>query len=322
MRTRLLAAVLSVVGLLAVTSCAGSPAVPAKVTLGFTAWPGWLPWQVAAEKGFFAVNGVDVELKYFDSYTDSITALATGAIDANSQTLNDTLMSVSGGARQTTVLVNDISTGNDQIIARDGITSVGDLKGKTVAVEKGTVDHYLLLLALNRAKLHEGDVQVVSTMTDSAAAAFAAGHVDAVGAWAPHTTTALTRPGSSPLTSSAEFPSSIPDTLVVREQLAKLRPDLVQRIVNTWFETLGWIAHNPDEATAIMARRAGVSPQTYRAYQPGTTFLTKQENQKAFSSMKLHQEAAQVATFMQQTKLTTRLAPVDGLFDASFVNAP
>ncbi|ONI83061.1 sulfonate ABC transporter substrate-binding protein [Actinosynnema sp. ALI-1.44] len=322
MRARLLAALVSVVGLLGVSSCGGPPAVPTKVTLGFTAWPGWMPWQVAAEKGFFAVNGVDVDLKFFDSYTDSLTALTTGAIDANSQTLNDTLASVSGGAQQTTVLVNDVSTGNDQIIARHGITSVRDLKGKTVAVEKGTVDHYLLLLALHRAKLHEGDIQVVSTMTHSAAAVFAAGQVDAVGAWAPYTTTALARPGSTRLTSSAEFPSSIPDTLVVRSQLARLRPDLVQRIVNTWFETLGWIARNPDEATAIMARRAGVSPQTYRAYQPGTTFLTKQQNKEAFGSLRLHREATQVADFMQRTGLTERQPSLDGVFDASFVNAP
>ena len=48
-------------------------------------------------------NGVTVELTYFDSYTDSLTALATGNLDANSQTLNDTLSSVSGGAAQVTI---------------------------------------------------------------------------------------------------------------------------------------------------------------------------------------------------------------------------
>nr|CEL14337.1 Urea carboxylase-related ABC transporter, periplasmic substrate-binding protein [Kibdelosporangium sp. MJ126-NF4] len=318
----MLAALLSVIGVLGVASCSGPQTVPTKITLGFTAWPGWLPWQVAAEKGFFALNGVDVEVKYFESYTDSLTALQTGAIDANSQTLGDTLISASGGARQTTVLVNDISTGNDQIIARDGITTVSDLKGKKIAVEKGTADHYLLLLALNRAKLREGDVHLISTMTDTAAAAFAAGHVDAVGAWAPYTTTALSRPGSAALATSAEFPSSIPDTLVVREELGRQRPDLVQRLVNTWFETLGWIKHNPDEAVAIMARRAGVSPQAYRAYQPGTTFLTKQQNQDLFTGRQLHVEADSVAAFMRQTGLTARQTLPDGLLDASFVNAP
>src|SRR5262249_34879731 len=96
--------------LLAGALAAGSPAQPAgtrpassgasggKIVLGFSAWPGWFPWQVAADEGLFAKNGVNVELKYFDSYTDSLNALATGSIDANSQTLNDTLASVVGGA--------------------------------------------------------------------------------------------------------------------------------------------------------------------------------------------------------------------------------
>src|SRR3954452_24920264 len=121
-----------------------------KVVIGFSAWPGWFPWQVAQEQGLFAKNGVSVELKYFDNYLDSLTALATGNLSANSQTLNDTLISVSGGSKQSIVLVNDNSTGNDQIIAAPGIDSVAALKGKTIAVEAGTVDHSLLLLALQK----------------------------------------------------------------------------------------------------------------------------------------------------------------------------
>jgi len=164
---------LALVGVTALAGCSDSSATGSggKITLGFSAWPGWFPWQVAQEQGLFAKNGVNVDLKYFDNYTDSINALSSGAIDANSQTLNDTLSSLSGGAKLSIVLVNDNSTGNDKIIARDGITSVADLKGKKVAVEQGAVDHYLLLLALQEAKLTEKDIQLVNLPTDAAAAA-------------------------------------------------------------------------------------------------------------------------------------------------------
>ena len=117
---------MAVVGLVALAACgssddagtsAGGGDELGKVTLGFSAWPGWFPWQVAEEKGIFAQHGLDVDLRYFESYTDSLNALATGNVDANSQTLNDTLSSVAGGSKQTIVLVNDNSTGNDQIIA-------------------------------------------------------------------------------------------------------------------------------------------------------------------------------------------------------------
>ena len=111
--------------------------------------------------------------------------------------------------------MNDNSTGNDKIIARDGIASIADLRGKRVAVEQGTVDHYLLLLALAEANLTQQDIQLVPLATDAAAAAFAAGQVDAVGAFAPFTSTALARQGSRAIATSAEFPGAIPDHLVV-----------------------------------------------------------------------------------------------------------
>lgn len=42
------------------------------VRLGFSAWPGWFPWQVAQEKGIFAAKNVQVDLKWFDSYKELI----------------------------------------------------------------------------------------------------------------------------------------------------------------------------------------------------------------------------------------------------------
>ncbi|MFC3895396.1 ABC transporter substrate-binding protein [Lentzea rhizosphaerae] len=311
--------------LLCATACTSTPASTGKVTLGLSAWPGWFPWQVAHEQGIFARNGVDVELKYFDSYTDSLNALSSGAIDANSQTLNDTLASVSGGAQQTIVLVNDNSTGNDQVIAREGISGVADLKGKKVAVEQGTVDHYLLLLALTEAGLSQKDIELVPLATDAAAAAFVAGKVDAVGAFAPFTTTALQRPGSRTIATSAEFPGAIPDHLVVSGAFAKNRPEAAQALVNTWFDTLDWIKQNNSQAVEIMAKRGGVSAEDYRSYDAGTTIFTLRQNLDAFTPgvtpAHLNHQAGQIVDFMVSTGLTPNRPSLDGLFDDRFVKA-
>lgn len=320
--------------LAACAACASAPgggAEPAAsgekktLTLGFSAWPGWFPWQVAQEKGLFAKNGLEVELKYFDSYTDSLTALATGNVDANSQTLNDTLASVSGGAKQTIVLVNDNSTGNDQIIARSGISAVADLKGKTVAAEQGTVDHYLLLLALRKAGLTEKDVTFKPLPTDAAAAAFKAGQVDAVGVFAPFTTTALELPGSSAIATSKDFPGAIPDHLVVAAPLVAERPQEVQALVKTWFETLEWIAANKADATAIMAKRAGVSEADYASYDAGTTIFSLEDNLAAFepgdTGDHLGNQAALIAKFLVDSGLADTEPPLDGLFEPKFVRS-
>ncbi|CRK60170.1 Urea carboxylase-related ABC transporter, periplasmic substrate-binding protein [Alloactinosynnema sp. L-07] len=273
----------------------------------------------------FAKNGVNVDLKYFDSYTDSLNALSTGAIDANSQTLNDTLASVSGGAQQKIVLVNDNSTGNDKIIAAEGITSVAGLKGKKVAVEQGTVDHYLLLLALAEAKLTEKDIELVPMATDAAAAAFAAGQVDAVGAFAPFTTTALERKGSTAIATSAEFPGAIPDHLVFTADFVKDHPKEVQALVTTWFETVKWIKDNKDKAVEIMAKRGGVSADDYKSYDAGTTIFTRQQNLDAFTPgttpAHLNHQADRIIDFMLETGLVGERPKIDGLLDDQFVKS-
>ncbi len=326
-RGRLAAALLAVVTLAALVGCGPEKAASAsgKVTLGFSAWPGWFPWQVAQDQGLFAKNGVDVELKYFDNYLDSLTALSTGNLSANSQTLNDTLISVSGGAKQTIVLVNDNSTGNDQIIAAPGISSVAQLRGKTIAVEAGTVDHFLLLLVLQKAGLTAKDVTIKALPTADAAAAFKTGQVDAVGAFAPFTTTALERSGSTAIASSKDFPGAIPDHLVFGADFVAKHPKEVQAVVQTWFDTLKWIAANKDKAVGIMAGKAGVSVADYASYDAGTTIFTREQNLSAFASggasTNLDHQAGQIAQFLVDTGLAQSKPSLDGLLEAKFVQA-
>jgi NitT/TauT family transport system substrate-binding protein len=323
----------TVVCLMMVAAACGSKESPAtdasgpKVTLAFSAWPGWFPWEVAEKEDLFASNGVDVELKYFDNYLDSLTALSTGNVTANSQTLNDTLISISAAdaPKQTIVLVNDNSTGNDQIIAREGITSVADLKGKTVAVEQGTVDHFLLLLALQKAGLKADDVTIKALPTADAAAAFKAEQVDAVGAFAPFTTTALERPGSTALATSKDFPGAIPDHLVFQASFVADHPDTVQAVVKTWFDTLEWIAAHEDEALEIMAEKAGVSVDDYKTYDLGTTIFSLDQNLAAFTpgtaATNLDYQAKQISDFLVVTGLAPQKPSLDGLFEPKFVKA-
>jgi NitT/TauT family transport system substrate-binding protein len=237
--------------------------------------------------------------------------------------LNDTISSVAGGAKEVIVLTNDNSTGNDQIIARPGINSVAELKGRTVAAEQGTVDHYLLLLALRRAGLAEDDVTFKPLLTDAAAAAFKAGKVDAVGAFAPFTSTALQLPGSKAVATSKDFPGAIPDHLVVRSDLVKKNPKTVQALVKTWFDTLAWISANPDKAVNIMAKRAGVSVADYKAYDKGTTIFSLQDNLKAFTpgpaDANLDFQAKKISDFLVGTKLVDARPDLDGLLDDTFV---
>jgi NitT/TauT family transport system substrate-binding protein len=293
--------------------------------MGFSAWPGWIPWQVADEEGLFEQNNVSVELTWFDGYLDSINALASGQLDANTQTLNDTISSIAAGSDQVIVLVNDNSTGNDMIIASEEINSIEDLRGKRVAAEEGTVDHFLLLLGLQDAGLTQADIDFQPLETGAAAAAFAAGQLDAVGVFAPFTTQALERPGSKPLFTSADYPGSIPDHLVVTRQMIDERPEDVQALVNTWFATLEFIEGNQEKALDTMSKRAGVTVDEYKEYDQGTTIFGIEENLKAFEAgsdmSSLPYAAEQISQFLVESKLVPEAPDVSNIFDDQFVKA-
>jgi NitT/TauT family transport system substrate-binding protein len=303
----------------------GPSASDQPVRIGYSAWPGWFPWKVSEEKGLFTAAGVPVALTWFDGYLDSINALNAGQLDCNSQTLGDTLSSVAAGADLQVVLTNDISSGNDQIIAAPGIRSVADLKGKKVAAEQGTVDHYLLLLGLKKARLSEKDITFVPLETGAAAAAFAAGKVDAVGVFAPFTTQALKRPGSTTLYSSKDFPGAISDHLVCKRDFVAKNPEKVQKIVNAWFATLRQIKAEPGPSLAILAKRAGVSEAEYKAYDAGTTIYSLEQNRQVFkpgtTMSSLPYAAEQISAFLQAVGLAKTAPKLEGLLDPTFVNA-
>lgn len=295
------------------------------INLGFSAWPGWFPWQVAQEEGIFKAKNVPVELKWFDGYLESISTLTAGQIDANSQTLGDTVSSVAGGAEQVVVLVNDNSTGNDKIIVREGINTILDLKGKKVAAEEGTVDHFLLLLGLQKAGLSPQDIQFVPLETGKAAAAFVAGQVDAAAVFAPFTTQALKLPGSQELFSSKDFPGAISDHLVVTRQVIDEKPEQVQGLVDAWFATLDFIRANQDKAYATMAKRAGVSIDEYQEYANGTRLFTLEENLQAFQPgndlTSLLYAAETMGDFLINVGLAKTKPNTTFLFDDRFVKA-
>jgi NitT/TauT family transport system substrate-binding protein len=323
LRSLLRSVLLFGIGLLLITGCT-NPAIYIQTTnqdavaatsiaanatrLGFSAWPGWFPWEVAQDQGLFKKEAASVDLKWFDGYLESISTLTAGQIDANSQTLGDTVSSVAGGADQVIVLVNDNSTGNDKIIAKAEIKTIADLKGKKVAAEEGTVDHFLLLLGLQKAGLSPKDIQFVPLETGKAAAAFVSGQVDACAVFAPFTTQALKRPNSKELFSSRDFPGAISDHLVVNRKFIYEHPEQVQALVDSWFTTLDYLKKNQAKSYGIMAKRAGVSVAEYEQYADGTRLFTLEENLQAFQPGNTMKSLLYAADAMSQFLIDVGLA--------------
>jgi sulfonate transport system substrate-binding protein len=126
-----------------------------------------------------------------------------------------------------------------------GIAKVEDLKGKRVAVTRGTDPHIFLVRALQEAKLTEKDVKLVLLQHPDGRTALERGDVEA---WA----------GLDPLMAAAEIEggatlfhrnaaSNTWGVLNVREEFAKENPALVGKVLNAYEEARQLALSNPDE---------------------------------------------------------------------------
>ena len=247
--------------------------------IAYSDWPGWTAWEIADKKGFFKKHDVNVKLEWFD-YGPSMDAFAAKQVDAVGVANGDAMMLNATGARNSIILINDYSNGNDKIVGAPGINSIKDLKGKKVGVEIGCLSHALLINALTKNGLKESDVTLVNMPTHQAVQTLESGEVAAVVAWVPHSVNALeVVKGAKELYTSANEPGIIYDVLAVsQESLMKNKAEW-EKVVAAWYDVIDFLndPKNKDEAVKILAARVGISEKKYATFMGGTRFLTAEE---------------------------------------------
>ncbi|HEX9996213.1 MAG TPA: ABC transporter substrate-binding protein [Abditibacterium sp.] len=296
------------------------------ITIGYSDWPGWVAWDIADQQGFFKKRGANVKLVWFPVYTDSLNALAAGQVDANSQAWGDTLGPLAQGLPLKAVLVNDNSYGNDAMIAQPGIKSVKELKGKKVATELGTVDHFLMLKALEANGMTEKDIKFVNIKVQDCPAAMLSKQVDAAVVWEPSRTKILKDlKGSTAIFDSADIPGAIPDLLVMKTEVVEKRPEDVQKIVDAWYDAIDWWKKNPDAAIKILAKRTGTSVADYKEFVMGTRIFSAPEAyaamQKSDKTSSLFVSGKSGAEFLVKAGQVSKVPDYAGAIEPKFVKA-
>jgi NitT/TauT family transport system substrate-binding protein len=260
----------------------GQAAEPLKI--GYSDWPGFVAFQVAIDKGWFKEAGVDVKFEWFD-YSASMDAYTAGKLDAVMVTNGDALVVGSGGAKNIMVLITDYSNGNDMIVAKPGIKSIEDLKGKKIGLETGFVEHLMLLNALEKAGMKESDVTIVNTKTNETPQALASGQLAAIAAWQPNSGQAMKLvPGAKPIYTSAKAPGLIYDVVAVTPaSLANHKAEWA-KIVKVWDKTVNYIndPKTQPDALKIMSQRVGLSSAAYKPLLKGTKLINLAEGKTVF----------------------------------------
>lgn len=137
------------------------------------------------------------------------------------------------------------------------IKSVTDLKGKKVALNKGSNVHYLLVRLLEKNKLRLSDIQPVYLAPADARAAFESKNVDAWVIWDPFSAAAEKAIGARVLADGTGVVNNYQYYLAERNFVAK-NPRVIQALFDDSVERGKWLKANIKQAAAQIAPLQGL----------------------------------------------------------------
>lgn len=287
MKKKILSVVLVAAMVVACMTGCGKKDSEQKVSMAFCTWTGYSPMFIAKEKGYFSDAGIDMDIQVIEDESTYTSLITKGSIQFLATAVDPNIKMFTNGADDRYLLTMDNSNGADGLVATADIKTLDDLAGKTVALDKSASSYYFFLTALEQdSSLTEDDIEVLD-MGDTTAAglAFMAGNVDAAIMWEPELSEALESvEGAHAVVTSADYPDTIMDSLVVNTKFAEENPEVVEAVCEAWYKAVDFLNSNPDEAYELMASGfEEVSAEDIAADCEGLEIFGKAENEALLS---------------------------------------
>jgi sulfonate transport system substrate-binding protein len=202
-----------------------------------------------------AEKGVKVTWNEFPGGPQLLEALSAGSIDFGTTGEAPPVFAQAGGSPLVYVGVEPPAPAGEAILVpKDSqIMTVADLKGKRVALNKGSNVHYLLVKALEKAGLKPSDITSVFLAPADGRAAFESGKVDAWVIWDPFFAAAQTATGARTLVNGDGLVQNL-QFYLARRDYAEAHGDILKIIDDQIAVTDAWAqAHQPEVVDLLSA---------------------------------------------------------------------
>ncbi|MFC5699652.1 aliphatic sulfonate ABC transporter substrate-binding protein [Cohnella faecalis] len=216
------------------------------------------PILIAKEKGWFeeefAKYGAKVNYQALQSSSQFLEGIVSGRLDFARIGYIGTITGQAANIPFVTLSEGSDGAGDGIIVQKDSkVKSIKDLKGKKVAVSKGSSSWGLLLRALEKEGLKVSDIQLINLQPDEAQGAFQSGQVDAWGIWEPFRSNQVNNQGATVIANSQLIGAYTPGYNIARKAFADEHPELVVAYLKAYERALQWENQNFDEAVKLLA---------------------------------------------------------------------
>ncbi len=288
------------------------------IKIGVNNWPPCELWYIAQEKGYF--DDTPVEIIRFSTWSDNMASLYVGKTDLTHSTYFNAVYYNSRGEEAKIILSSDMIRGADGLVVKEDIEDIQDLRGRRIAVEVGTDEHFLLNKVLKEAGLKEEEVTIVPLDSEEGMRRFIAGEVDSCFTYEPFLSQAAEKGRGEIITSTSDTLKII-DTLVARSEALNKRKEDYVNILRAWYRAQEFVRDNPREAYEIMAALEGTPYEDFKSFYESFYFFTLKENREIFSSEIFKSELEGIKVFLTESNLISTDLDTDKLFDPGIVKS-
>jgi NitT/TauT family transport system substrate-binding protein len=255
--------------------------------IGYLTWVGNGPYFVAYEKGFFAKEGIQVDLIDMGVHEASCAGLFADQVDAIGATVDDILPRYDPEDPYVCMMARAESLGADGILATNDIKSIADLKGKVVGRASTSVTQFFLNVLLLDAGLSEADIEPVELGAEDAGTAFLLQEVDAAVTWEPFLTQGRQSKHGHVLVDSTQTPGLLVDCIITKVAVFDKRVAEFQALFRAWDAAVAYVEAHPKEAIEIMARHVGgwlEDPAVFAETLRGVRFFDAERTRELFGT--------------------------------------
>lgn len=289
------------------------------IHIGVNSWPPCEIWYVAKEMGFFGKTPVNIVR--FSVWTDNMLSLYSGKTDLTHATYLNALYYSGKGEKGEIILSSDTIFGGDGLAVKNYIKTGNDLKGKKIAVEIATDEHFLLLKALEQNGLLINDVVLLPSTSMEAKDKFIAGEVDACFTYEPFLSGAAAKGDGRVFSTTKDYPGYMVDVLVGRSDTLKKRPKDFKNIISAWYKAQNFIKSNPEKAFEIMSKNEEMDVKAFKEFYNYFHFYSLKENKDNFSSKEFKDKLEEINSFLYQSKLIKNKVDIKEIFNDEIVNS-
>ena len=204
--------------------------------------------------------GIEVKWAEFPAGPQLLEGLNVGSVDFGTTGETPPIFAQAAGADLLYIATEPPApAGEGIVVPRDSaIHSVKELKGKKVALNKGSNVHYLLVRALEKAGLKYSDITPVYLPPADARAAFERGSVDAWAIWDPFYAAAEKQTGARRIADGRGGVVDNNQFYLSSGSYAKKNPAVIRAVVEELARLDAWSKTHLDEVADVLSAQIGL----------------------------------------------------------------